>query len=351
VPGVTLIELLVILAIIGLLVAILLPAILSAREAARRLQCSNNLRQFGLAISSYAFTYNNLPPGRTKTTDPRFAGSNPPCTSLTVDASLHINLLPFIDGVSLYNSLNHTTSILTSENTSLHTVSLSVFCCPSDYSSGIARDLNSGALSEFGVDDNNNRSKMIFTSYVGSFGSLEVIALPDPANNCIVPNILYSQSNGCFNDLTNITLAGISDGLSNTIFASERCSATLTKYDTAPVDFSARYGWFVIGNLGHTLFTTFYTPNPSTNGTASSLRALGDSAFSLHNRGVHAVMGDGSTRFISNSVQSWPTDSNTGLPRGISKAKGGWWLNIPTAGVWQALSTRASGEVIKFDDY
>jgi hypothetical protein len=56
-------------------------------------------------------------------------------------------------------------------------------------------------------------------------------------------------------------------------------------------------------------------------------------------------MGDGSVRFVTDAIQCWPFDPITGAPAGASLDPGGWWVDRPASGVWQALATRAGGEV------
>jgi prepilin-type N-terminal cleavage/methylation domain-containing protein len=346
--GLTLIEVLVSISIISLLIALLLPAVQSARESARRALCSNNLRQFGLAMQSYHDAFTSLPPGRIKSYDPRYSGSNPPCTSSIVDKSLEIFSLAFLEQTTVYNAVNQSLAIIGGENSTVHRIAVSTFACPSDPMAGWPRQLNPGALAQYGDPD---PALMVFTSYAGMIGSLPVLAQPLPSNGCIVPGSLIVQCNGVLNDVSPIRLASVTDGLSNTVFIVEKSTTPLQELSVLNPGYPAQHGWYITGNWGDTLVTSLYPPNACDKVAGASLRAWTNSASSMHPGGINVLIGDGSVRFIKDSIQSWPFNPMTGNPAGASQNFQGAWINLPPSGVWQALSTRAGAEVIGPDSY
>jgi len=116
--GFTLVELLVVIAIIGILIALLLPAVQAAREAARRMQCSNNLKQLGLAILNYESTFRYLPPG----------GWSRHARPFPDGASLHAIVLPYLEQVGLREQL---AGVNLASLSNLETLRINTFRCPS----------------------------------------------------------------------------------------------------------------------------------------------------------------------------------------------------------------------------
>jgi len=349
--GITLIELLVVVAIVGLLIALLLPAVQSAREAARRGQCSNNLRQIGLALHSYEGAIGCLPPGRTLTGDPRYAGSNPPCTSPLVEKSLFLHILPQLEQPALFNSINHGLTIFGLENRTVRSVGLGAFACPSDPAAGQVRPGFSLDIYSFGFADLADPFLVYYGSYAGIYGSFYVDAVPRPGTNCQVKPAVLAQVDGSFNDVAPIRLSSFSDGLSQTAIVAERALWPLREAEFDGSSAFDRYGWLISGNWGDSMVSAFFPPN--------MYRKIGDptrfepffSASSLHPGGLNVLMGDGSARFLKDSVSTWAFDPKDGYPQGAKMDASGAWTNLPARGVWQALASRSSGEVIPADAY
>jgi len=173
--GWTLMEVLVVLGVIGLLVALILPAVQSAREAARRMSCFNNLKQLGLALGAYESVLHSFP----------FA-TNPN------DFSPHVMMTPFLDQKPLYDSINFSASSHAPQNSTVANSSLAGLCCPSD-----------GLVGSFSVG---------FLSYPACVGyGAQLTAEPGHSNSGV---FVYSFENP-------IRIAGIVDGTSNTIAMSE----------------------------------------------------------------------------------------------------------------------------------
>lgn len=211
--GFTLIELLVVISIIGVLVALLLPAVQAAREAARRSSCSNNVKQILLAVIQYETALKVLPLGANYQ-GPSDVGSG--CTSGTAHGPREFGMLsfilPYLEQRNLYNAINFQLAAggpsgqFGSVNAGLVnytalSTAVSTYLCPSD-------------LRWSGTSSNNGYSQ---TSYFASGGTWNVLAFhPNPAD-CT----LQYTGNGAFDAANAYRIQQITDGMAQTILVGE----------------------------------------------------------------------------------------------------------------------------------
>lgn len=201
--GFTLIELLVAVSIVGLLLALLLPAIQAAREAARRIQCTNHLAQLSLAVLNYAETLGALPP--TAATGPSGSSMN--------NFSMKARILPFMEESSLFNTLNMCFWQEAPENATNLTTLVSTFLCPSD------ANIPAGLYNGSGLEPR----QIAYTSYPNNLGTI----LTNHAGRFDGP--AYYMGAGEPTPLpmaATVTLATITDGTSSTALWSEMVRGT-----------------------------------------------------------------------------------------------------------------------------
>jgi prepilin-type N-terminal cleavage/methylation domain-containing protein len=363
--GFTLVELLVVIAIIGILVGLLLPAVQAAREAARRMQCSNNLKQWGLSLHNYHDTYRAFPPRR--------GGSAGGGDTRRFDGnydrkSAYIALLAFMEQSALYNQIQAGGQVRTDGeviwpggpagwyNANAATCPLNPFraqipatLCPSDQ-----------------VQTNPNQQGK--NSYAFCIGDS-----PGAASGNARWNVAASTTRGLFGGSRNIKkMASLSDGTSNTIAMSERCwggnlgirtatgqdvrtatavnvatvltnpgscYAAATGRNFVGVQIKARFGFlWADGQAERVGFTTILPPNAPSCVFDGNVNADSQggvlAASSYHTGGVNSVFGDGSVHFISDSIDS----GNLSLP----PVAGG-----PSPyGVWGALGSASGGDIV-----
>lgn len=249
----TLVELLVAIAIIGILISLLLPAVQAAREAARMTSCKNNIRQSGLALLTYEGTYRTLPSGW----DADVPEGDPGWGWAT-------EILPFIEEQPLYDSFNMKVPISDAANALNRNTFLPAYSCPSDPTTETV-SLNISGGSDIVVARSN---------YVGVFGSNEIE--DDPSNG-----------NGVLFHNSKMPLRKIRDGLSKTFLVGERASRlgpSVWIGSIAGVDESMAR---VVGSTDH-------PPN--------HVEGHFDDFSSHHPTGAHFVMCDGSTRLFADEV-------------------------------------------------
>lgn len=292
--GFTLVELLVVIAIIGVLIALLLPAVQQAREAARRMQCQNNLKQIGLALHNYHGTFNRLPLGNNGIVNA--AGTKYYGHGWTWQASI----LPFLEQGALFDAVSgpdgygqETGSTGSGKPTIVLETDVQVFWCPSQ------PDVRNGAQKYGDGDQPSN--------YNGNMGT----RIGNGNDNCVCTGVstlaeMKSEAWGCMNGNgvffvdSKIRFEDVKDGLSSTIFVSE-------VVDTGG-DVMGHYSG---GCDRHAMFSGGADGNPPTEMTEYLIAAEGndpinggaeEAAGSWHAGGAQFLMGDGSVRFMSENM-------------------------------------------------
>lgn len=292
--GFTLVELLVVIAIIGVLVGLLLPAVQAAREAARRMQCANNLKQMGLAFHNYESAHRTFPPGFISRVTGAWSGrGNDPIPEAGPGWSFYAMILPNMELNSLHQSINFSLPITHAANQIARSTRVPGYQCPSD---AWNEPINVWPDS-VGVRD------LAHASYIGCLGG------GDPANAPLY-SALYEEMpfNGMFHRNQPIKHAAITDGTSNTIGIGERASMF------------APNGWAGVIPDAQTVFspgvahargqTVGQTSRPAITMATVHVRSGGPNAptgspggfWSPHTGGCMFLLMDGSTHTIATNV-------------------------------------------------
>jgi prepilin-type N-terminal cleavage/methylation domain-containing protein len=265
----TLVELLVVITIIGILIALLLPAVQAAREAARRMSCTNNLKQIGLGLHMYHDHHGCLPAGWRGYN--ATGGPNPLGEPGWAWAAC---ILPFVEQEAVAANLIHfDQSIAAPENEAARMLPLPLFRCPSDTGEKMftwVPDSGTGPTLELAT-----------SNYIGVFGAENVHKCGE------VPDGQQCTADGTFFHNSAVRFADIRDGLSNTFIAGERTSELgYSTWIGAPAGDECAPG-LVVGTAG-------YPPNSEQTDIHN---------FSSHHpAGTNFLLGDGSVRLISQYI-------------------------------------------------
>lgn len=385
-PGFTLVELLVVIAIIGVLVGLLLPAVQAAREAARRMSCSNNFKQIGLGIHNYHSAYNQLPTQR--------GGTTGDGNTNQFNASFLIGLLPFIEQQALWEQISNPNAERadnTVQSPSWAAMGPNVqegqyvpwrtqvpgFRCPSDPTAqpiGIYGKTNYAAClgdtirdqvgygtNDFGINSDTNfaNAARFARGFFRQRADKQFRDVLDGLSNTIAAGEIVVDSNrreviGTW--MLDDRVAGLNRRNAPGQFAD------LILEPTRPNFYRESMG--IEGNMnnarghrwhsGENFMTNIHTIRPPNSySVADNWRASEgfSTAASRHQGGCHVLMGDGAVKFITESIDAG--NQNHGTIATNTNGDGGWQTDGDSTrgrkspfGLWGALGTSNASEVI-----
>ncbi len=311
----TLVELLVVITIIGILIALLLPAVQAAREAARRMTCSNHLKQIGLALHNYAYANKVFPPGTIAVVTPTNPWSEAsPATAGRHGTSWMLRILPFMELDTIFRNWDFATNVAGNAVSPSHTgpggrvytmaamVEINAFYCPTRRPAFRPEDTTMMLTTSWTGGG---------TDYGGCAGRVNWIAhtIPDGSTGYVptlAPYLVTGDSAskrwGVFGEVNKSTSFGsIRDGTSNTIMTGEVQRINIGASGTAT---NSHDGWAVGGDS--TEFTTGLVGATKFMYTDSDMSATPIPPFaapgSAHSSTVHFGMADGAVRSLTTTM-------------------------------------------------
>ena len=329
----TLVELLVVITIIGILISLLLPAVQAAREAARRMQCTNQLKQIGLALHNYASSNRVFPPGTISATSNASSQTSfdvfaeaQGTSAGTHGTSMLLRILPYMEMDNIFKQWNFKGGIcyatidsgFTTANATNAQLEIKTLYCPTRRSS-----LRAGSDNQAGMTPTGTAWLGGGTDFGGCAGRINwsdtsTHAIPQGGNTAaygytpkVAPYVMATDSNskawGMFGQInTSASFGAVRDGTSNTIMTGELqriTTVSTTTFNSENGPYLSHEGWVVGGDA--TLFTTGFMGDGSKTGSTSLMNnGWYASPGSNHNGTINFGMGDGSVRSLSSSTNA-----------------------------------------------